>query len=151
MDPRYPTQIAKGLWVGDMNAAKDAQFLKSNNIKRIINCTPDVPFYYPDVIRYMRIPLGDSRSYIDNETMKSHLSEAINFIKFPEPSSTNAVLVHCHVGVSRSCTVIAAYLRSTLAQSVPHAVALVLAKRPAAFFNGKHLNFKKALTEYFGH
>ena len=148
LSPTIPSQIAKNVWVGDMNVAKDFGFFVRNNIKRVVNCTPDVPFHF-SWCSYMRIPVGDSSSKIQNEVMKNAIPTALRFILEPRPSDFDAVLIHCHVGVSRSCTVAAAVLRACCASTIPQSIAMVVTRRPVAFFNGTQLNFRKALYAVF--
>ena len=143
-------QILTGIFVGNMVAAKDEKFLRANNIKRIVNCTPDVPFYYPEIIQYVRLPLND-RADAENNAMLEHLLPAVlEFMAAPQPSDVDAVLVHCHMGVSRSCSVTAAYLRAFYYECLCKAFAHVRKYRPSAFFFGRSYNFHDALTNFFG-
>ena len=149
VDPSVPTEVAKNVWIGDMVVAKDFRFFVNKHIKRVVNCTPDVPCYF-DWCDYVRIPVGDSSSKSQNEIMKKYIPIAVKFIMDNPPSDDNAVLIHCHVGVSRSCTIAAALLRACCADTIPQALSMVVSKRPVAFFNGSSVNFKKALYDNFG-
>ena len=142
--------ILAGLFVGNMASAKDGSFLMRNNIKRIVNCTPDVPFYYPDAIKYIRLPLDDRADAENNALMAQLLPTALDFISNPAPSAENAVLIHCHMGVSRSCSVTAAYLRAGYYDCLCKAFAHVQKYRPSAFFFGRSFNFYDALRRIFG-
>lgn len=148
-DSRVPTEIAPHVWVGDEDTARDFGFFVHHRILRVINCTPDVPFYFSKWCKYIRIPVGDSKAKSQNAIMAASIPMAVDFISSPVPSKHNAVLIHCHVGVSRSCTVAAAYLRACCAVSIPRALSMVVERRPVAFFKGKHVNFKDALYANF--
>jgi hypothetical protein len=135
-----------GLWIGNQFSAHDVNFYLENNIKRVVNCTPNVSFIRFPTIRGMRIPVQDSSDSATNMQMAAYLPKAVAFILGEPPSRLNAVLVHCHVGVSRSSTVVAATLRTCCARSMNQALAMVISKRPIAFFNGMIVNFREALT-----
>jgi dual specificity phosphatase 12 len=138
------SEIIDGVYVGNMYTAKDAAFFRDKNIRRVVNCTPDVPFYFSHVT-YMRIKIDDSPDVVNNEIMKNAIPYALDFIMKESPGKDNGVLIHCHAGVSRSCTIAVALLRVCCATSLDMATAMLLAKRPIAFFNGTFINFKKAL------
>lgn len=149
------TEFLPGFFIGDAENAKDLNFLKRNNIRKIVNCASnDVPsFYemYPDFL-YYKIPVGDSSSKLNNDIMESHLSRVLQFVfKIGGPiSRQNAVFIGCVAGISRSSSVCVAVLRTCCFDNIPDAVNYLLFKRPKAFFYGKHFNFKHALYHYFG-
>lgn len=143
-----PTEIIKGVFIGDQYTSADFEFFLKNHITRVVNCTPDVLNKFPWV-KYYRIPLGDSPGKIDNEIMLNNLSNAIKFVLSEPLQDNDKVLIHCHAGVSRSCTVAVAVLRICCADSLQQAIAMVIAKRPIAFYNGTRMNFRQALHDYF--
>lgn len=149
-DATIPTHLVDNIWVGDYNVAKNSDFIKRHNIRRIVNCTATLPFHRADVSNY-RIPVADYPSAEENEVFKSHLSEALAFVRYPAPGSYSGVLIHCHVGVSRSCSFAVAYLRAFHFPTLREAVEYLLQRRPVAFFGGRAMNFGKALVEFFGH
>ncbi len=97
----------------------------------------------------MRIPVADSDTKESNDIMAMMLPYAIQFILRPRPTVNDAVLIHCHAGVSRSCTVAVAVLRVCCAKSLRHAIGLCVGRRPVAFFGGTVLNFWRALETTF--
>ena len=164
-----PTEILPGVFIGDQYTASNFEFFLRNNIVRVVNCTPDVPFYFPWV-QYFRINLNDKADGVNNEIMAAHLPHAVNFIMeamnenksspfgknndFSIFSDTNplqkkSVLIHCHAGISRSCTVAVALLRTCCTDNLNTAVTMVVSRRPIAFFNGTFINFKSALKTVF--
>jgi len=149
-----PTEILPGVFIGDQFVANNFEFFVKHNIVRVINCTPDVPFYFPWV-QYFRINLNDISNTENNEIMAKNIPFAITFIyqvlqeNFTNSFPKKSVLIHCHAGISRSCTVAAALLRSCCTDNVDIAIAMVISKRPIAFFNGTFINFRKALYLVF--
>jgi len=140
------TEILPGLWIGDEYTARNKDFFIKHNIRRCINVTPDVPCLFPWV-QYLRISVGDSTSMNNQKIMADAIPHCIPFIGTPSRSS--AVLVHCQMGVSRSATVVVAYLRSCCFKSIAQSIQFVLSKRRICFFGGKYVNFRKALEYVF--
>lgn len=56
------------------------------------------------------------------------------------------ILIHCQQGVSRSCTVLAAYLLRYHNYSIDQIIDFIKAKRPQAFFI--EIRFKNVLEEF---
>ena len=73
--------IMKGLWLGDMNAAIDINFIIKNKIGAIVNCTPDVEMPFKNYgIEYYQVPVQDSLKKKDIDKMKLFIPGAIKFI-----------------------------------------------------------------------
>ena len=137
------SEIIPGLFVGDINIARNSDFMKSNNIKRIVNCTKHIPCYFRNLILYYQIPVNDT--FLDSDILQTHLLPAVNFMMYP--SKSNAVLIHCHAGISRSCTVAAAFIRLFYFPNIPDAINFVISKRHIAFSHG--VEFRKVLENLF--
>jgi protein-tyrosine phosphatase len=143
---KTPSEIIPNLFISDAVSASDKKFIDSHNIKRIVNCTPNIPNYWESSgIQYFRVPVYDISS--DIEIMKKYILDAINFMY--RPSKENAVLVHCAAGVSRSCTITAAYLRYFHCDNLMDAINKIVEKRPIAFYFGKKIIFLPALKKIF--
>ena len=70
---------------------------------------------------------------IDGSTLlRADVQKAAAFIH-QQVEAGNKVLVHCHAGVSRSVTMVLAYLIEYGGMSLPEALNLVVRKRPVAF------------------
>uniref|UniRef100_A0A7S3Z9R6 Uncharacterized protein n=1 Tax=Lotharella globosa TaxID=91324 RepID=A0A7S3Z9R6_9EUKA len=127
------TKVAEGIYVAGESVARDLTLLESCRITHILNCTGDaIQNCFPDRFRYMTLYLCDAVT----EDLESVIPAAISFIDDalnPGQSSRreqrvrrgsvsgihdgathnqkdNNVLVHCHQGVSRSCSLVIAYL-----------------------------------------
>ena len=102
-----PFQILPHLYLGCRKVASCLASLKDNRIRRILNVTSSVPNQFKDLdgFIYKQIAVEDSHE-VD---MIKHLPEAFCFIEEAK-NRGEKVLVHCHAGMSRSVTVIIAYL-----------------------------------------
>lgn len=144
-----PSQIVPGLYVGNINTAQDTSFFVTNKIRLVINCTTYVPNHFETQgVKYYRISVDDSSSTQDNSIMARHIPLVTSLIDASLKKNEN-VLVHCVAGVSRSCTVAAAFMRTCCASNVYQAISMVIAKRPIAFYGGSRVNFETALLSVF--
>ncbi|XP_050536924.1 dual specificity protein phosphatase MPK-4-like isoform X2 [Daktulosphaira vitifoliae] len=95
------------VWNRNLSAAMDLSFLKSNNINFIVT-VDSCPL--PESITNMRdihikfIQVTD----LESEDLLSHFDSTFQFIK--DGIEKSSVLVHCYFGVSRSSTIVIAYL-----------------------------------------
>ena len=102
-----PFQILPHLYLGCRKVAACLPSLRENDITRVLNVTSSVPNQFQDMdgFVYKQIAVEDSHE-VD---MIEHLPEAFCFIEEAK-NRGEKVLVHCHAGMSRSVTVIIAYL-----------------------------------------
>ena len=101
--------VAKGLWVGDEHAAASSSRLASRGITHVLNCT-DQPCALEGVAgapTHLQLGLLDSEA--DLPHMQSAMQAGVEFIA-KGLRGGGSVLVHCHRGISRSCTLAMAYL-----------------------------------------
>eukprot|EP01084_Bolivina_argentea_P220663 373931_1 len=113
----YPTHILNNkLYLGGMNCANTKYILKNLKITHILNMTMQRNVFIDDDelnIKYLQCPLWD----IPVEPIENYFEKGIQFIynALDEKNENgniqnNKVLVHCRGGVSRSSTIIIAYL-----------------------------------------
>jgi len=121
--PKLSEIIPGRLYLGDKENAQNLNTLLQHNITHIVNVTPDVPCFYPQQFTYLQLPVDDN-----TEDLTNHLEQAREFIH-----SGQAVFVHCHVGASRSPTVVIYYLMKNCGWSYEHSLKHVRSKRFLAF------------------
>ncbi|XP_074872792.1 dual specificity protein phosphatase 9 [Carettochelys insculpta] len=144
--PSYPVQILPHLYLGSARDSANMETLARLGIRYILNVTPNLPNLFEEQggFRYKQIPISDHWS----QNLGRFFPEAIAFID--EAVSQNCgILVHCLAGVSRSVTVMVAYLMQHLNLSLNDAYDLVKRKKadisPNFNFMGQLLDFEREL------
>lgn len=120
-------EIIPGLFLGPSNVAKDKEYLLEHKIGAILNCTleKDVPNYFPDLFLYHRIPIQDE---VDSPLVKYIVQSNRILWGWHEKKKLN-VLIHCECGISRSASLVIAYLMKTLKMPLYIALRHVASKR----------------------
>ncbi|XP_048872090.1 dual specificity protein phosphatase 7-like isoform X2 [Brienomyrus brachyistius] len=144
--PAFPVQILPYLYLGCAKDSSNLDVLSKNNIKYILNVTPNLPntFEHDGDFKYKQIPISDHWS----QNLSQFFPEAISFIEEAR-SKKCGVLVHCLAGISRSVTVTVAYLMQKLHLSLNDAYDFVKQKKsnisPNFNFMGQLLDFERTL------
>lgn len=126
-----PRQVLDRVWIGGHSTATNESFMRENNIGLIINCTRHVPSPFRDDIPTYRIPIDDHPEW--KPLFQQHLDAVTRQIHHTLTNTHDSVLVHCHAGVSRSATVVAAYLIKYRDLSVDEAIGTIRARKPETF------------------
>ena len=139
------TEILPYLYLGTMNQALDEECRKKNDIEYVINITVNCPA--PDDFpeqKFFRIPIKDTFS----ENLLPYFERAFRFLDRAR-GKNKAVLVHCIAGISRSPTLVIAYIMQLFHINSDKAYKYVKNKRPiiAPNFNfmGQLLTFERVL------
>ncbi|XP_063000155.1 dual specificity protein phosphatase 15 [Elgaria multicarinata webbii] len=119
-------KILPGLFLGNFIDAKDLDQLSRNNITHIVSIHESPQPFIPG-ITYLRIALPDT----PEANIKKHFKECINFIHSCRLRGGNC-LVHCLAGISRSTTIVLAYIMAVTQLSWREALEAVKAVRPVA-------------------
>lgn len=142
------TEIIPNLWIGDEKSFCDKSFLKTQEIKFIINCSKDLN-ENEFGIETVRINVDDRPSVShaeDNEIMSRSLDSAIDYVH-KILMTGGGVLVHCKAGKQRSACVIAGYIMKYGGADIDKSVYYIRTKRPIAFT--PVVNFLPALKKYW--
>lgn len=101
-----PFEILPHLYLSCRKGASNRQSLEMNNISRVLNVTTEASEYqHMDGFTYHQIAVEDKHEV----NMLECLPRAFAFIENAK-AANEKILVHCHAGMSRSVTVVLAYL-----------------------------------------
>ena len=118
-------QILEGLYLGDLMAASSKDMLHKFGITHILTVAKGHPPQFAASFTYKVIPVLD----LPSANLKKRFDEGIEFIKMATAAG-GKVLVHCFAGVSRSATMVLAYLMQEHGLSYHASMKLVKSKRP---------------------
>lgn len=146
------TEITPYLYLGNEQDAKNCDILEKKGIYYILNVTKNIPFYNSTnsmsnvssgtagPFCYKRIAVNDC----ENQNLKNHFEEAFDFIDQAKLKN-HKVLVHCQAGISRSPTIVIAYLMSRFNLEMNDAYNQVKKVRPII---GPNLIFMSQLMDF---
>ncbi len=139
------------LCIGDMWAANDFNIVKENNITHILNMTSMKLMIHPGIVHY-NIELYDT---VDQDILNV-LDESFEFINNAiESNKRNGIkdfniLVHCQAGVSRSASIVIAYIMAHENKTYKDALEYVRKYRPIISPNKGFVNqlieFEKTIS-----
>eukprot|EP00906_Rhabdomonas_costata_P009445 RCo013364 len=124
--------IDKKLYLGNRYAASAQDILKSLGVTHIVNAAEEQPNFFPNDFEYF------------NCNLKDNLTEKIDF-KAPLTFMHRAlkeggvVFVHCLAGVSRSATMVVAYLMTVYRLSLRESLTRVELRRPVINPNANYI------------
>lgn len=109
--------------------------LKRYGITSIINCTMDIPNYFPNDFTYLNIRIYDNLSeIIPIKKICDFVDECIHIPRLK-------ILVHCNMGISRSCSVaIILLLYLKIFKSVDECLNYIRIRRPCVKPNPNFFN-----------
>ena len=129
-DPN-PSEIYPNLYLGEIYHSNDKIFLDEKNIKHILTLheNPCIASSNPDFshIKFKHIRISD-RHYVN---IIQYFNECIEFIKSAHTKGEN-VYVHCAMGISRSVSIVIAYIMNTQNKTFQDALNYVRSRRPQA-------------------
>lgn len=134
------SQIVNGIYIGCAEVATSAEELAKIGISAIVNCTCTVENKFEDKITYLTVPIRD----VASENIIDYFDQTFDFIE-DQLSKGKNVLVHCAAGISRSVSIVIAYLMRKNRLKMEDAFYLVKSKRDRADPN---FGFVCSLREY---
>ena len=133
-------KILNGLYLGNRESARDLNLLVERGITEVVNCAEEIPNYHAARLNYLALNLRDP-----DPTFFRHVERTCVFIDSARQNG-RAVLVHCLAGISRSPSVILAYLcylGSPLEEAARHLGRIV--------WTDPDTMFLMQIAEHFGH
>ena len=121
------SKITNRIFLGNHLDAKNGDFLKRNNIQMVINVAVEVPKpNYPFPMLYYKFNLND----IPEQSLYPYIHIIYKLINDFITNNDGNILIHCYAGISRSTSLLIAYLM--LKYNVPYEEAydFVKLKRP---------------------
>ncbi|XP_011610489.1 dual specificity protein phosphatase 10 [Takifugu rubripes] len=136
------TPILPFLYLGNEHDAQDFNLLQRFHVGYILNVTTHLPLYHYDtgLFVYKRLPVTDS----NKQNLRQYFEEAFEFIEEAHQAGMG-LLIHCQAGVSRSATIVIAYLMKHTWMTMTDAYKFVKTRRPIISPN---LNFMGQLLEF---
>jgi len=144
MEEENAHEILPRLWLGNIKAALDEDFIKQQRITTVFNCTKNLPFSPSIPIKY-RIPVDDNLREEEIRNMELWSAE-IAYKILAEYLDGKTVLVHCAAGKQRSAASVAFFLIVHLKMHAMEAMNYIRQCRPIAFYPSA--NFQRAI-DYF--
>lgn len=137
-----PTEIFQYLYLGSEWNASNLEELVVNGIGHILNVTREIDNFFPGMFDYQNI-----RVYDDESTEILHYwDKTYRYIRRAKDEGSK-VLVHCKMGISRSASVVIAYVMKAYDWNLDRALEFVKTKRGCIKPNS---GFLKQLEIYQG-
>lgn len=132
--------VIESIYIGSQHSATNLTRLNEHKITHILNVAAEVKNAFPEQYKYFNIKLFD-RPQTNIRQVFSHTNEFIQ----QAIAENGRILVHCDFGISRSSTIILAYLLGVHRMPYEAAFDLLKATRP---FIKIHVEFIQQLKEY---
>ncbi|EAL70555.1 hypothetical protein DDB_G0273199 [Dictyostelium discoideum AX4] len=140
----YPSEIIKDfLYLGGAENAGNRQQLINLKITHLVNMAGELDDVYPHLYKYYRANLDDR----PKANIYEHFEPVIQFINDCKKQG-GRVLIHCAMGISRSTTVVLAYLMKE--DHMTYSDAFTFCKQKRSCIN-PNFGFVKQLKDYQQH
>lgn len=106
--------------------ATNAKIIRDLKITHVVNISIEHQCVFPDRLKYLHIELED----VEDAPLKQHFEDAIRFIESAFETNGSRVLVHCNLGISRSSTIVIAYLMKAYNANLLEAFKFLRHRRP---------------------
>lgn len=114
--------VLPNLYLGDIEASQDLESLAEHKINSIVSILAQKEFLVPTT-HHLLITLNDGEAF-----SPENLEKGVTFIK-NALKNNEGILVHCMAGISRSTTLISAYLMKELHYTPYEAIKFLQEKR----------------------
>ena len=130
------------LYIGPCSAASSTSYLNFNSITHVLSIGATPSARVPGVV-YHRLPLTDSQT----SSIAKTVDAAVTIIDDETSLEAGNILIHCSAAVSRSPTVVAAYLMIRYKMSLKEALGRLVLARPTISPNAGFLQQLKEMEK----
>ncbi|KAG2391924.1 hypothetical protein C9374_013409 [Naegleria lovaniensis] len=120
-----PSLVINGLYLSGNASAQSKHQMKRLGITHVLNVAEGLTTPFPFDFIYKKVELEDTLE----QDLFPHLDECVDFIE-EALKNHKTVLVHCKAGVSRSASMVIAYIMKKYNQSYENALEFVKERRP---------------------
>lgn len=145
--PNTASRINQKLFLGSEIDARNRDLYLTTDVTQVLSIVSADSFALPDEaknVRQMHIKLND----MSDQVIGDHFERAIEFVA---SNTTGSTLIHCRAGISRSSTLVMAYLMQVNHWTLNKAFSFVKSKRgcvaPNFGFLGQLQKFEYELAE----
>lgn len=115
-----PSVVTPFICIGDREEAANKTKLISLGVTHVLNAAAQLPNYHEEHFLYHHVTILDA----DDADIKPFFEDAFEFIDDARRANTRC-FVHCVAGVSRSVTLVVAYMVSRMRMSLVDAMNVV--------------------------
>ena len=139
-DDNAPIEIIPHLFLGSIGSASNLKQLQNFKITHILCCASGIKNFFPNDFKYLNLDILDS----EKVNIRQYFEQTNKFID-DAIKNNGSVLVHSHTGISRSSTILMAYIMNSQKMSVDKVLDLLKSKRDKVNPNA---GFIEQLREY---
>jgi len=148
-------EIIPRMWLGNVRASQDEDFIRRENIDVIFNCTKDLPFLieerrskpFLNIPKQYRVPVDDNLQEEEIRNLKLWSPEIAHKL-LTLYNQGHTILVHCYAGMQRSAACVAIFLIALKHMNGQDAMKYIRSRRSVAF--QPRANFGRSI-EFFEH
>jgi protein-tyrosine phosphatase len=129
------------LLLGTGHQATNWKVVRDLKLTHIINISIEHQCVFTDKIKYLHLELED----MEDVLLKDRFDQTIHFMDTAFENPSCRILVHCNLGISRSTTIILAYLMKTYNATLVEAFKFLRHRRPIVCPN---VGFLRQLFDY---
>ena len=137
-------EIIPRLWLGNVRASMDEDFIRRENIQVVFNCTKDLPFSHIVPLKY-RVPVDDNLQEEEIRNLELWSPDIAHKLLI-EYNKGRTILVHCYAGMQRSAASVAMLLIALRKMNARDAMQYIRERRPIAFT--PRANFERSIRAF---
>ena len=140
----HPSQILPGIYLGNYINANNLEEIRRLRINYILNCASDIKINnLPTDLKYCHLDMIDSPQL----NIFQYFGKAFAFIESARKNNCN-ILIHCKLGISRSTSILIAYMIKHYGYSVKKSLDLIKSKRKQVNPNNGFINQLYSFERY---